>query len=75
MSHNVFIFYQVRLKLGRLLRLNKIIQFLKTKDDVKASLKIFKMVFWVGDLIQIWLQFVQFLPMFDPNLAALQHTR
>ena len=35
------------LKLGRILRLNKIIQFLKTSDDVKAGLRIFKMVLFL----------------------------
>lgn len=35
------------LKLGRILRLNKIIQFLKSTDDVKAGLKIFKMVLYL----------------------------
>ena len=35
------------LKLGRILRLNKIIQFLKATDDVKASLRIFKMVLFL----------------------------
>lgn len=35
------------LKLGRILRLNKIIQFLKATDNVKASLRIFKMVLFL----------------------------
>lgn len=36
------------LKLGRILRLNKIIQFLKSTNDVKAGLKIFKMVLYLS---------------------------
>lgn len=35
------------LKLGRILRLSKIIQFLRTTEDVKASLRIFKMVLFL----------------------------
>lgn len=35
------------LKLGRVLRLNKIIQFLKSSDDIKAGLKIFKMILYL----------------------------
>ena len=35
------------LKLGRVLRLNKIIQFLKSTDDVKAGLKLFKMILYL----------------------------
>ena len=36
------------LKLGRILRLSKIISFLRTTNDVKASLRIFKMVLFLG---------------------------
>lgn len=35
------------LKLGRVLRLNKIIQFLKSTDDVKAGLKLLKMILYL----------------------------
>lgn len=35
------------LKLGRILRLNKIIQFLKSTNDIKAGLKIFKMILYL----------------------------
>ena len=35
------------LKLGRILRLSKIIRFLRTTNDVKASLRIFKMVLFL----------------------------
>jgi len=35
------------LKLGRVLRLNKIIQFLNVDEDVKASMKLSKMVFFL----------------------------
>lgn len=35
------------LKLGRLLRLNKIIQFLKAQEDIKAAIRIFKMILFL----------------------------
>ena len=35
------------LKLGRVLRLNKIIAFLNVEEDVKASMKLFKMIFFL----------------------------
>lgn len=35
------------LKLGRVLRLNKIIAFLNVEEDVKASMKLTKMVFFL----------------------------
>ena len=35
------------LKLGRILRLSKIIRYLRTTNDVKASLRIFKMVLFL----------------------------
>lgn len=35
------------LKLGRILRLSKIIRFLRTTNDIKASLRIFKMVLFL----------------------------
>ena len=33
--------------MGRILRLNKIIQFLKSTNDIKAGLKIFKMILYL----------------------------
>ena len=36
------------LKLGRILRLSKIIRYLRTTNDVKASLRIFKMVLFLS---------------------------
>jgi hypothetical protein len=42
------------LKLGRVLRLNKIIQFLKSANDIKASLKIFKMVLFLTVYLHIY---------------------
>ena len=35
------------LKLGRVLRLNKIIQFLNVEEDVKATIKLMKMIFFL----------------------------
>ena len=35
------------LKMGRVLRLNKIIQFLNVSEDVKASMKLTKMIFFL----------------------------
>jgi len=35
------------LKFGRILRLNKIIQFLNVTEDAKASLKLFKIIFFL----------------------------
>ena len=35
------------MKLGRVLRINKIIQFLNVDEDVKASMKLAKMVFFL----------------------------
>lgn len=35
------------LKLGRLLRLNKIIQFLKAQEDIKAAIRIFNMILFL----------------------------
>ena len=35
------------LKLGRVLRLSKIIQYLNVEEDVKASMKLLKMIFFL----------------------------
>jgi len=42
------------LKLGRVLRLNKIIQFLNVDEDVKASMKITKMVLFLSIYIHLY---------------------
>ena len=36
------------LKLGRVLRLSKIIQYLNVEEDIKASLKLGKLIFFLG---------------------------
>ena len=41
------------LKLGRILRLNKIIQYLKMEEDIKASMKVFKMIFFLSIYIHL----------------------
>lgn len=40
--------------MGRVLRLNKIIQFLKSAENIKASLKIFKMVLFLFIYLHIF---------------------
>lgn len=42
------------MKLGRVLRLNKIIQFLKSAEDIKASLQIVKMVLFLLIYLHIY---------------------
>ena len=42
------------LKLGRVLRLNKIISFLNVTEDVKASMKLTKMIFFLVIYIHLF---------------------
>jgi hypothetical protein len=42
------------LKLGRVLRLNKIIQYLNVEEDIKASMKITKMVLFLFIYIHLY---------------------
>ena len=42
------------MKMGRVLRLNKIIQYLNVTEDVKASMKLFKIVFFLTIYIHLY---------------------
>ena len=42
------------LKLSRLLRLNKTIAFLNAKEEIKAGLRIFKMVLFLVIYLHVW---------------------
>lgn len=42
------------LKLGRVLRINKIIQYLNVTEDIKASLKLFKIIFFLIIYLHIY---------------------
>lgn len=52
-------------KLGRLLRLNDIISFMKATDDVKSSLKLIKLILFLFVYIHIFACFWWFMVNFD----------
>lgn len=60
------------LKLGRILRLSKIIRYLRTTNDVKATLRIFKMVLFLSVYLHcytcLWWQMVKFTKQWIPPM-------
>ena len=70
------------LKLGRILRLSKIIRYLRTTNDVKASLRIFKMVLFLSVYLHcytcLWWQIVKntkkWIPPMDSAIVGIDYS-
>jgi hypothetical protein len=70
------------LKLGRILRLSKIIRYLRTTNDVKASLRIFKMVLFLSVYLHcytcLWWQIARkkklWIPPMDQAIVGIDYS-